>query len=547
MTHEPSGVRTLTAARSLRAARGRRRPFHPIDLASAMVSGYRVTPAIALIGEVLHDAITQPGRRVIVTVPPREGKSTLISQVGVLAALRHNLDARIILASYGDDLAREHSHEARALIAEHADMLGFRLSADKTAVGRWRVEGRRGGLLAAGILSGVTGFGADLLLIDDPVKNAQEADSAAHRARVLNEFRSTLMTRLMPSASVVLVQTRWHEADLAGTLLAEEPERWEHVNIPAVAEHGVPDALGREPGAVLTSAPGRTAADFADLRGSVGERVWHALYQGVPTPPGGGLIRREWLDQWRLPAPPDYPVATVVGVDPSDSGRGDACGLVAASRTRDGVVTLIRDVSEPMTSEQWAQRAVDLAVEVGASEIAVEGFAARETYMRVVRDALRRRGVGRPIRVTSWPPKGSGRVGDAAARSAPLIQALEVGTARLAGYFPELEDAAVRWQAGQHQPDSFAAFVIAHDVLARGAGTGSIAAPTGTLGTAGWGGSSPSARAVGARPELDAIVAASAARNRAMEAGRDPETDPAAVSAMRSLRSKQQWRRSLGG
>ncbi|MGA4690151.1 terminase large subunit domain-containing protein [Rhodococcus sp. AB351] len=544
MTHEQSAVRSLTAARSLRAARRRRRPSHPAELAAAMIPDYRVTPAIALLADVLHDAIMQPGRRYIVTVPPREGKSTLISQVGVLAALRHNPDARVILAAYGDDLAREHSHEARALIAEHADLLGFRLSQDKTAVGRWRVEGRRGGLLAAGILSGITGFGADLLLIDDPTKNMQEADSATHRSRVLHEFRSTLMTRLHPGASVVLVQTRWHESDLAGTLLAEEPERWQHVNIPAIAEHGVPDALGREPGAVLTSAPGRTAEDFADLRRSVGERVWHALYQGIPTPPGGGLIRREWFEQWRLPAPPEYPVATVVGVDPSDSGRGDACGLVAASRTRDGVVTLIRDVSEPMTSEQWAQRAVDLAVEVGASEIAVEGYTARETYIRVVRDALRRRGVTRPIRVTSWPPKGAGRLGDAAARSAPLIQALEVGTCRLAGHFPELEDAAVRWQAGQHQPDSLAAFVIAHDVLARGAGAGSIAAPIGTMQRSPVAGPRPVG---GARPDLDALVAASAARNRALAEGRDPDAAPEVLHAREMHRRARQWAAPLGG
>ncbi|MBM4536277.1 hypothetical protein GS433_17970 [Rhodococcus hoagii] len=476
-------VRTLAAVRAVRAARERHRPETPADLARRMVPGYRVTPTIALISAALHDAITNPGRRYIITTPPREGKSTLVSQVGVLAALAHDPDSRVILASYGDDLAREHSHEARALIGGHADLLGFRLSTDKTAVGRWRVEGRRGGLLAAGILSGITGFGADLLLLDDVVKNAQEADSAAHRQRVLHEFRSTLMTRLHPGASVVIVMTRWHPTDLAGTLLAEEPDRWQHINIPAVATLGVPDALGREPGAAMVSAPGRSAEDFADLRRSVGERTWFALYEGVPTPPEGGLVKRTWFDNWRLPAAPAAPVRTVVGVDPSDSGRGDACGIVAASLTEDGAVVMLRDDSAPMTSEQWAQRAVDLAVEVGASEIAVEGFAARETYVRVVRDALRRRdGVTWPIRVTSWPPRGSGRGrGDSMARSAALLQALEVGTARLAGHFTDFEDAAALWQAGQHQPDGLAALVIAHDVLTAGAAVVSIAVPRGSI------------------------------------------------------------------
>ena len=139
--------------------------------------------------------------------------------------------------------------------------------------------------------------------------------------------------------------------------------------------------------------------------------------------------------------------------------------------TGEGVVAVIADVSAPMTSDAWARAAVDLAVDVGASEIAVEGFAARETYQRVVKDALRRAKLDRPIRVTTWPPKGSGRGGgDAAARSAALIQGLETGTSRIAGHLPDLEQAAVTWQSGQHQPDALAALVVAHDVLVHSAG-----------------------------------------------------------------------------
>jgi len=221
----------------------------------------------------------------------------------------------------------------------------------------------------------------------------------------------------------------------------------------------------------MVSALGRTADEFADLRAMVGERAWYAMFQGVPAPPEGGLVRREWFDAWRLPAEPERPVFTVVGVDPSDSGRGDACGLVAASITTEGIVVAHRDLSKPMTSDEWARAAVELAVDVGASEIAIEGFAARETYTRVVRDALRRYRTDRPIRVTSWPPRGSGRGGgDAQARSAALLQALEVGTCRIAGHLPALEQAAVTWNAGQHQPDSLAALVVAHDVLVHAAG-----------------------------------------------------------------------------
>ncbi len=159
------------------------------------------------------------------------------------------------------------------------------------------------------------------------------------------------------------------------------------------------------------------------------------------------------------------------GVDPSDSGSGDSCGLVAASLTADGTVALIADVSEPLTSEQWARRAVELAISVGASEVSVESFAAGTTYLAVVKDAIRRMRPDHPIRATAWPPKGSGRGrGDAEARSAGLRQALEVGTCRIAGHLPAFEAQAVSWQSGQHCPDALAAAVVAHDVLVHSAG-----------------------------------------------------------------------------
>ncbi len=461
----------MTAARVLQTGRGRQRPSTPADLARRLDPKFVVTPTIRLLSDLAVRSVTDPDQRDIVTTPPRTGKSRLLAVWTVVWALMNNPDLQIVLVSYSDELAQAHSREARQLINEHAGYLGFRLSSDKTAVGRWRVEGHAGGLLATGINSGVTGFGADLMVIDDPVKDAAEADSTAHRKRVANEYRSTLATRVHPGGSVLLVMTRWHERDLAGELLDAEPDVWTHTNVPAVAETGVPDVLGRASGVAMTSALGFTADHFAAARRTSGERAWYSLYEGVPSAPEGGLVKREWLERWRLPAAPSGAVKTVIGVDPSDSGSGDRCGIVAASLTAEGVVAVIADVSAQMTSDQWARAAVDLAVDVGASEIAVEGFAARETYRRVVTDALRRAKLNRPINVTTWPPKGSGRGGgDAMARSSALLQGLEVGTTRIAGHLPDLEQTAVTWQAGQHQPDSLAATVVAHDVLVHSIG-----------------------------------------------------------------------------
>ncbi|WP_206676446.1 DUF6602 domain-containing protein [Mycobacteroides franklinii] len=271
----------------------------------------------------------------------------------------------------------------------------------------------------------------------------------------------------------MLGMTRWHQEDLAGELLAAEPDIWTHTNVPAIAETGVPDALSRDSGAAMTSALGFTPEHYAAARRTSGERAWYALYMGSPTTPQGGLIKAAWLDTWRMAAAPTRPLRTIVAVDPSDSGKGNRCGIIAASQA-DGVVALIADRSEPLTSEQWARRAVELAVEVGASQIAVETYTAGETYVRIVKDTLRRMRPNYSITVTPWRGKG-----DALARSAAIRQAFEVGTCRIAGHLPEFESAAVSWQTGQHQPDSLAAAVIASDRLSRAGAGMTFGAPVG--------------------------------------------------------------------
>ncbi len=464
-------IQSLVAAGAVDVSRQRHRPQSPAELAQRLIPGYKVTPAVQLMSEALGDVITGTDKRLIVTVSPREGKSTLVSVIGTLYALYRNPNTKIILATYSDSLSWELSRTARELVSEHSDLLGFRLSPDRTSAGRWTVDNHSGGLLAVGIGSSITGFGADLLLVDDAAaKNATEADSAAQRRKVLAEFRSTLLTRVHPGGGICLIGARWHTDDLIGSLLREEPERWQYLNIPAVSEEGIPDALDRPPGVAMTSALGRTPEQFDDIRRSVGSRSWYALFQGVPSSPEGGLVQRDWLEQHRLPAAPAHPIRTVVAVDPADSGERDAAGIVAASLGADGVVSMIADATGKMTSDEWSRAAIELADKVGASEIHVEAFSAGTTYVRIVREALTRQGTGRPIRVTGWPPKGSPRKGDAVARAASVLTALEVGTCRLAGNLPEFEQAATSWQAGQHQPDALAALVIAHDVLAPVAG-----------------------------------------------------------------------------
>ncbi len=157
MTAAAPGV--AVAARALAAVRARRRPQTPAALAHRLIPGYRITPTIALISDILQDTIANPDRRVILSCPPRTGKSLLASVIAPVFALMCDPDASVMVKSYGDELAEDLSREARRLIAEHHELLGIALAQDKSAVGRWRVEGRRGGMLAGGILSSTPGFG----------------------------------------------------------------------------------------------------------------------------------------------------------------------------------------------------------------------------------------------------------------------------------------------------------------------------------------------------------------------------------------------------
>lgn len=235
----------------------------------------------------------------ILTMPPRHGKSMSITETFPSWFLGRNPDKRVIEVSYSDSLARNFGDKCRRKIEEFGpeifDVELDRRKADKTD---WGIANRDGGMIAAGIGGSITGKGADLLIIDDPIKNRLEADSQTYRERVWSEWQSTLETRLHPGGRVVVVLTRWHEDDLAGRLVNAEPDRWKVVNLPAVAEDG--DLLGRASGEALWPERYDEKA-LAKKKKAVGSRDWEALYQGRPSPAEGDILKRGWWQFYSLP------------------------------------------------------------------------------------------------------------------------------------------------------------------------------------------------------------------------------------------------------
>lgn len=269
----------------------------PGDLAEHINPKTIQTPALDLIDEALVDLIETPNSRLIITMPPQEGKSTRVAKDFVAWALHQHPDWRVIGASYGQPLANRNGRAVRRIVEKNPE-LGLRVARDNGAVADWSIEGyESSGLYSVGIGGGVTGQNCDLMVIDDPIKSRAEADSEIYRDRVWDWWTDEASARFGAETSVVLVLTRWHHDDLAGRLLAEPDSDWRVLNIPAQADHdpakGETDPLGREPGEFMISARGRTREQWEQRKRTAGIRTWASLYQGRPTPDTGNLFPRD--------------------------------------------------------------------------------------------------------------------------------------------------------------------------------------------------------------------------------------------------------------
>jgi predicted phage terminase large subunit-like protein len=262
---------------------------------------FKVPPHLDLLNRTLVDVAARRKRRVIVTMPPRHGKSMLTSHFFPAWYVGTFPDHRVLMAGYQAQFAARWGRRARAVIdGVGQEVFGVSVSKKSSAADRWDIEGHLGGMETAGVGGALTGKGADLLLIDDPISNAADASSETMRENLWDWYTSTAYTRLEPKASLVLIQTRWHEDDLAGRLIEEMKtggEQWEVLNLPAIAEEN--DLLGRPVGAALW--PSRyDETELAVIKRTQGERNWSALYQQRPTPADGDVFKRSWFKRYRI-------------------------------------------------------------------------------------------------------------------------------------------------------------------------------------------------------------------------------------------------------
>lgn len=448
----------------------------PGAMAAVLTEGReKQAPHLALIDQAFARIAAGERLQVMLTMPPRHGKSQRASRWGPLWYLRRHPEHRVMLASYGADLADDHGRWVRDQLSEYAPILGVKLHAASHAANRFDLEQKRGssvrgGMVTAGVGGGLTGKGFNLGIIDDPFKGHDDASSPAQRDRVWEWYRSVFFTRRAPGASIILINTRWHEDDLSGRLLAHEAHRWLQIDLPALADSET-DALGRAIGEPLWPAQ-YDAQELADTRESVGERVWYALYQQKPRPLEGGVWKWAWITSNRITPqawPGITPTRVVVAVDHAggDSMRNDEVGLVCAARDAEGAMYVLDDRSRTMGADTWGTEVCQLAIDRQADAIIVENNFGGDMARQIVTQAWQSlardgetNGMLMPAIIEVRAKQGK------RLRAEPIAQLYARGLVHHVGEHTELEGQMVTWIPGMDSPDRMDAAVHALTELA---------------------------------------------------------------------------------
>jgi len=285
---------------------------HPDDPDNAEMSLYKDAQHHKVLAAALEEVEKGTIPRLIVTMPPRHGKTQLVCKSFIPWYLARDPYRNVIFATYNEDFAQDQGADIRASILHPAFSQvfpNFKLRKGGSSKGRLQTD--KGGLAAfVGRGGSITGRGADMLIIDDLIKDAEEAESPTIREKCWEWFTKVAMTRLMTvGAGVVIVMTRWHEDDVVGRLTdpsnscysESEAKKWKVINLPAIA---IPsDPLGREVGEALW--PERFPLEFLNAQKTLNPRGFSALYQQRPTPEDGDYFKRDWIKYYN-PAQIDW-------------------------------------------------------------------------------------------------------------------------------------------------------------------------------------------------------------------------------------------------
>ena len=374
-------------------------------------------------------------------MPPGSAKSTYAS-ILFPAWVMPKENWNVLAASHTTELAEKWGRRVRNLISEHALTLDAQLAEDSQAAGRWALTSGSE-YYAAGVGTGIAGFRAKLGLIDDPIRSRQDADSELIRDRIWEWYINDFCTRLVPGARKVLIQTRWHEDDLAGRALNHE--QWHTIELAAEAQPN--DPLGRKPGEWLwTDDDYGYGKQLEELKRTTPARTWSALYQQRPAPEEGDYFKSDWLKPYdKLPDRDtmrvyggsdyavtadggDYTVHAVVGVDP------------------DGRMYLLDLWRKQASSEVWIEAFCDLVLKHKSLEWAEETGQIKASLGPFIDRRQRERKAY--VKRTQFPTRGDKSIRAQSMRGRMALEGLYVD--QRASWFADFRSELLSFPAGKH-------------------------------------------------------------------------------------------------
>lgn len=286
-------------------------------------------PFLMYISLKIAQGIARGNARIIISAPPRHGKSRISTIWTPVWVLELFAAYNVVITTYGADLSEDFSREIRDIIKDNPNLLNVRIKEDASRVAKFLTTSG-GGVTAVGLGGPITGRGANVLLIDDYIKQIKEALSPTYRTQMFEWFTTTAMTRLEPNASVIIVATRWHSDDLIGRVVKAFPGEWEYIEIPAIAYENEPDILGREPGEALF--PERYPIKSLEQRKRLlGTKYFDAIFQQRPHEDDEKLTDRAWMQTvTKLPNINQLKFLRVWDMAATQGGGDYTCGVLLA-------------------------------------------------------------------------------------------------------------------------------------------------------------------------------------------------------------------------
>lgn len=466
-----TGMSAEALTRSIDSERATRARDSLLSYGRLAVPNFETPRHIKLLAEKLEAVERGDIKRLMVFMQPRGGKSLMVTQLFPCWCLGRHPEWDIAQAGYGAPIALEHSRKARDLFVSEATEQTFpgvhhapategqrAIAVARQAAHEWGTT-FGGQYYAVGVGGGLTGRGADLAIIDDPVKDREEAESPVIRQRVIDWYKSVLYTRLSPNGAIVLVMTRWHPNDLAGWILAQGDEHWDVLELPAIDADN--NAMWPERFPIER---------LEQIRATIGQREFAALYQQQPVVRGGNIFdvtKVQWegsLDNF-----PDckyvrfWDVASTEKQRAKDDPDYTAGTLYGETRTKDGLLEVwIKDsVRMQQEAPERDRRIIATtekdgpAVQVGIESVA--GYKDAYTYLRG-----KLRGIRSVVKVTVSK--------DMVVRAAPLEPVFEAGNVHIlrSNWGTQMVTEFAEHPNGAHD-DMLASVVGAHEMINKGA------------------------------------------------------------------------------